>query len=153
MTIHSKHTFEATWRQPEDVDRWIRERCEGRVANVCCGQSPIGDVRVDADPEHNPDVVADMENLPFQDATFGTVVFDPPWKLGYYKRMTPFFECVRVLKPDGLLLMNALWIGESERTVIDGRPVIRADDEWSNISAIVPHRKQPDQQQLEDVIA
>lgn len=124
-TLQAKHVYEATWRQPEDVDRWIRQQCEGRVLNLCSGESPIGDVQVDADPDRDPDVVADMCNLPFQDASFDTIVFDPPWKLGYYKRMTPFFEAVRVLKPDGLLLMNALWIGESENTVIDGDPVVR----------------------------
>lgn len=146
--IHSDHTFEACWRQPDDVDRWLREQCEGAVLNVCCGQSPIGDVQVDADPGHGPDALADMANLPFPDASFDTVVFDPPWKIGYYERMTPFFECVRVCKPNGLILMNALWMGESENTVIDGAPLIRADDRWANISAIVPHRKQPNQTTL-----
>lgn len=148
-TLHSEHTYQASWRQPEDVDRWIRERVEGYTLNVCSGKSPLGDVKVDADPQQ-PDVIkADMSNLPFEDATFDSVVFDPPWKIGYYQRQKPFFECVRVLKPNGLLLMNALWVGESENTVIDGDPVIRADDEWANISAIVPHRKQPDQDTLE----
>lgn len=146
--VHSEHTFWASWRQPADVDRYLRERCEGRVANICCGQSPLGDIRVDADPAHNPDLVADMRSLPLGDASFDTVVFDPPWKLGYYERMRPFFECLRILRPDGLLLMNALWMADSEQTTLEGPPIIRADDRWANISVIVPHRKHPGQQTL-----
>jgi len=148
MDLKTEHTYKASWRQPEDVDRWIREHCEGYTANIPCGESPVGDLKVDADPDRDPDLVADMNNLPFSDATFDTVVFDPPWKMGYYKRQKPFFECVRVTKPDGLILMNARWMGESENTIIGGEPVIRADDEWANISVIVPHRKQPGQTTL-----
>lgn len=147
-TIKEKHLYEGSWRQPEDVDRWLRRQSEGHTANVCSGESPLGDVQVDVDPDRDPDVLADMRNLPFPDAAFDTVIFDPPWKIGYYERMTPFFECVRICKPDGLILMNALWMGNSENTVIDGNPVIRADDEWANISVIVPHRKQPGQTEL-----
>lgn len=149
-TLHSDHTFRAVWRQPEDVDRYLREQAEGRVLNVCAGQSPLGDVKVDADPQQPGVIPADMTRLPFTDVSFDTVLFDPPWKLGYYKRQRPFFECVRVYKPDGLILMNARWLGESENTVLAGPPVVRADDEWVNVSAIVPHRKQPGQTTLAD---
>ena len=147
--IQSKHTFKALWKQPEDVDRYLRQKAEGYTLNVCSGESPLGDVQIDADRERAPDVVGDMYNLPFPDATFDTVLFDPPWKLDFYNRQTPFFECVRVTKPNGLILMNALWMGESENTTIDeNNIVVRADDRWANISAIVPLRKQPGQTTL-----
>jgi len=147
--IHSKHTFKASWKQPEDVDRYLRQRCEGRTLNLCSGESPLGDVKVDADVDREPDLLADMNQLPFQDRTFDTVVFDPPWKMQYFDRQSPFFECVRITKPNGLILMNALWVGESENTTVDeDEIVVRADDEWANISVIVPHRKQPGQTTL-----
>jgi ubiquinone/menaquinone biosynthesis C-methylase UbiE len=104
-------------------------------------------VQVDADLDRDPDVQADMGALPFGDATFDTVVFDPPWKIGYYQRQTPFFEAVRVTKPGGKILMNALWVAESENTRITDT-VVRADDEWANISVIVEHTKQPGQTTL-----
>lgn len=152
--LQSSHVYDAVWRQPEDVDRWLRENSIGAVLNSPCGQSPLGDVRVDADPTHEPDVVADMRSLPFGDATFDTVLFDPPWKMGYYKRQRPFFEAVRVTKPNGLILMNAKWLGESRNTVVDPDVgmVVRADDEWANVSVIVPHRKQPGQTTLGDAL-
>jgi hypothetical protein len=72
------------------------------------------------------------------------VIFDPPWKMGYFQRQTPFFECVRVTEPNGLILANMRWVAESENTEIE-ETVVRADDEWANISVIVSHRKQSGQ--------
>lgn len=164
--IASKHTFKASWKQPEDVDRYFRERIESPSVNVCSGKSPLGDVKVDADPDMEPDVIADAifkddespEYLPFPDATFKTVLVDFPWKLNYFNRQRGFFECVRVCQPDGRIIMNALWRGESDNTVVeevaltpdDGRmdAIARWDDPWANVSAIVTHRKQPGQTTL-----
>lgn len=145
--LHSEHTFKASWKQPEDVDRYLRELIESPSVNVCSGKSPLGGLKVDADPEHDPDVIADMNRLPLPDASFKTVIHDPPWKLAYYNRMTPFFECVRIAKPDARILYNARWLGESENTELE-EVVVRADGRWSNVSTIAIHRKQPGQQTL-----
>lgn len=142
--IHSDHVYQSSWRQPEDIDRYLRERIEGYSLNVCVGESPLGDVTLDIDESHNPDVIADMNNLPFTDSSFETVIFDPPWKMGYFQRQSPFFECVRVTEPNGLILANMRWVAESENTEIE-ETVVRADDEWGNISVIVSHRKQSGQ--------
>lgn len=142
--IHSDHVYKSSWRQPEDIDRYLRERIEGYSLNVCVGESPLGDVTLDMDKSHNPDVIADMNSLPFPDSTFETVIFDPPWKMGYFKRQKPFFECVRVTETNGLILANMRWVGESQNTQIEDT-VVRADDEWANISVIVSHRKQSGQ--------
>lgn len=147
--LDSDHLYEAAWRMPEDVERLLREAtADGYTLNVCAGKLDVGDVLVDADPQLPHAIPADMDTLPFEDSTFDYVLLDPPWKLNYYKRQMPFFEAVRVTKPDGLILANWLWIGESENTRIDGPLLIRADDAWANISVIVPHRKQPAQADL-----
>jgi hypothetical protein len=147
--LDADHTYEGAWRMPADIDRLLRETtADGYTLNVCAGKLDVGDVLVDADPQLPHAIPADMDNLPFEDATFDYVILDPPWKLNYYKRQTPFFEAVRVTKPDGLILANWLWIGESQNTRIDGPMFIRADDPWANISVIVPHRKQPAQADL-----
>lgn len=147
--IHSDHTFEASWRQPEDVDRYLRKQCNGRTLNLCSGQSPLGDIQLDADRQHNPDILADMNNVPFGDRTFDTVVFDPPWKLNYFDRQPPFFEAVRVCKLGGRILFNARWIGTSRYTEIE-EIIIRADDPWANVSTIAIHRREPGQQTVGD---
>lgn len=71
-----------------------------------------------------PDVQADFTDLPFPDATFYLVVFDPPhmttlgansWMAKKYGRLTGdwkpmlkagFEECFRVLKPNGTLVFK-----------------------------------------------
>lgn len=86
----------------------------------------------------NPDVQCDFTNLPFEDDSFALVVFDPPhiknltdasWmKKGYgslydgWEKMIHdgFFECMRVLKQDGVLVFK--WSDVSIRT----RDVINA---------------------------
>jgi SAM-dependent methyltransferase len=72
----------------------------------------------------SPDVVCDFTDLPFEDNTFNLVVFDPPhlknggdnaWLIKKYGRLDDnwprmlhegFSECMRVLKPDGVLIFK-----------------------------------------------
>lgn len=81
--------------------------CDGRALNV------------------HPDVVLDFRSLPFPDAAFRVVVFDPPhldragpdgWMRKKYGVLDPhtwrddlaagFAECFRVLGPDGVLIFK-----------------------------------------------
>lgn len=72
----------------------------------------------------SPDVVCDFTDLPFDDDSFSLVVFDPPhlmrgndtaWLVKKYGRLDNnwpsmlhdgFQECMRVLKPDGVLIFK-----------------------------------------------
>ena len=72
----------------------------------------------------NPDIVCDFTNLPFEDESFYMVVFDPPhlkncgetsWLYAKYGRLEEnwekmicdgFWECMRVLKPNGTLVFK-----------------------------------------------
>lgn len=72
----------------------------------------------------NPDVVCDFTDLPFPDNSFPLVVFDPPhltgaketaWLVKKYGKLDEnwpkmlhdgFRECMRVLKPDGVLIFK-----------------------------------------------
>lgn len=74
--------------------------------------------------EIKPDIVGDFTKLPFEDNTFSLVVFDPPhlkdvgtksWTYLKYGRLEEnwpkmlhdgFAECMRVLKPDGVLIFK-----------------------------------------------
>lgn len=71
-----------------------------------------------------PDVVGDFRNMPFEDESFYMVVFDPPhlirggdksWLVQKYGRLNEtwpedlnkgFEECMRVLKPNGILIFK-----------------------------------------------
>lgn len=72
----------------------------------------------------SPDVQCDFTDLPFEDNTFSLVVFDPPhlmhaketaWLVKKYGKLDEdwpqmlhdgFAECMRVLKPDGVLIFK-----------------------------------------------
>lgn len=74
--------------------------------------------------EISPDVELDFRQLPFPDNTFRLVVFDPPhfknlgktsWLAKKYGKLLPtweldikagFDECMRVLKPEGVLIFK-----------------------------------------------
>lgn len=85
-----------------------------------------------------PDVIADFTDLPFDDNTFYHVVFDPPhlthagetaWIAKKYGRIPKqgweeiirkgFWECMRVLKPNGTLIFKWSEIDIPTRKVID----------------------------------
>ena len=82
-----------------------------------------------------PDVVGDFRNIPYPNATFNLVVFDPPhllkvgensWLAKKYGKLNPdswkedirqgFSECFRVLKKDGILVFK--W-SETDITISD----------------------------------
>lgn len=74
--------------------------------------------------EINPDIQMDFRNMPFDDASFSLVVFDPPhlvragkqsWLALKYGKLNQewredirkgFEECFRVLKPNGVLIFK-----------------------------------------------
>lgn len=71
-----------------------------------------------------PDVICDFTNLPFENCSFSLIVWDPPhlnnigensWMYKKYGRLDDnwpqmlhdgFRECMRVLKPDGVLIFK-----------------------------------------------
>ncbi|WP_050768533.1 class I SAM-dependent methyltransferase [Lancefieldella rimae] len=91
-------------------------------------------LKCDAHPRHltlcdgraldvSPDMVADFRELPFPDESFNLVIFDPPhligkrgWRSDYYGSLDShtwredlakgFRECLRVLKPYGVLVFK-----------------------------------------------
>lgn len=113
-----------------------------RILDACCGARMFwfdkeypdvlfADIRRESitccDGRHveiDPDLEMDFRNMPFQDATFKMVVFDPPhmkdlgkssWLAQKYGRLFPswkddiaqgFSECFRVLEPSGTLIFK-----------------------------------------------
>jgi hypothetical protein len=124
-----KLSFHQTWRWPRDIKRWFDRELSDMVdpvprpvLHVCCGQSKVGNVRVDRYPEHGAtglNVKADFHHLPFRDGAFGTVVIDPPFELFNQGRIQLHDELGRVLRPGGTLLWCAPWIPNEGIFTID----------------------------------
>lgn len=78
----------------------------------------------DRNLEIAPDIICDFTDLPFEDNSFALVIFDPPhltgakqssWLVKKYGKLDDnwpqmlsegFQECMRVLKPDGVLIFK-----------------------------------------------
>lgn len=66
---------------PESIEHFLPELFIGKTYHICCGKSTLGDVRVDLDPENNPDIIADASDLHgfISDQEADTVLCDPPY--------------------------------------------------------------------------
>jgi hypothetical protein len=76
-TSHLYTVKKVLW--PESIEDVLDSLLLGNSLHVCCGLSKLGNVRLDLDPNVNPDVIADASKLPFSDNSFDTVLCDPPY--------------------------------------------------------------------------
>jgi hypothetical protein len=139
-TLKNHLKLRKSWVWSGDVEAFIADKIYGYSLNVCAGKSRLGDVRIDLDPADRSVIKGDMKALPFDDETFDTVIQDPPWKIGYYDRWRPFFECVRVCMTGGIIIYNAYWIPDSREVKLI-QSVIRQDNTFANTSIISIFRK------------
>jgi len=124
-----------SWVWNGTVEEFIRQKIIGYSLNIPCGKSLLGDIRIDLE-QHDPKVrIADMNKIPYPNNTFDTVIQDPPWKIGFYHRMRPFFECVRICKVGGQIIYNAYWIPDSKAVQLK-EVYIRQDKSFTNTSII-----------------
>jgi len=123
------------WIWDKTIEEFVKPRVKGYSLNVCAGKSSIGDVKIDLNPQNKSVKKGNMNKLQFGNNTFDTVIEDPPWKIGFYKRMKPFFECVRVCKVGGQIIYNAYWIPTSKQ-VKRKELWLRQDSDWTNCSVI-----------------
>jgi len=114
---------------------FVKSKASGYILNCPCGNSRIGNVLCDIDPKFDDVLRVDYNFLPFEDNTFDTVVQDPPWKISFYKRMKPFFECVRVCKVGGNIIYNAYWVPQSKYVKLK-EVYLRQDGQFTNASII-----------------
>jgi hypothetical protein len=65
----------------ESIENFLPSLFIGKTLHVCCGMSKLGDVRLDRDPGHYPDIVCDAANMRgvVADDGFDTVLCDPPY--------------------------------------------------------------------------
>ena len=138
--MKDKTKLQECWIWNKTVEEFVKERIKGYSLKCCSGKSILGDVKIDLDPKDNSVIKGDMRELKFNDNTFDTVIQDPPWKIGFYQRMKPFFECVRVCKVGGMIIYNAYWIPQSKQVELK-ELFVRTDTDWANTSIISIFKK------------
>ena len=152
--LTGKTRLQQVWVWNESVTEFVKSRLHGYSLNVCAGKNPLCDINLDLDPSDRTIIKGDMRLLPFEPGTFDTVISDPPWKISYYERLRPFFECVRVCKVGGRIIYNANWIPMTPSGDAELEEVwIRQDSNFTNISAISLFRKVADNPVYEANIA
>jgi len=143
-----------SWVWNDSVTEFVRNKISGYSLNVCAGKNPLCDVNLDLDPQDRSIIKGDMRTLPFDENTFDTVVSDPPWKIGYYERFRPFFECVRVCKVGGSIIYNAYWIPMTPSGDAKLEEVwVRQDNDFSNTSIITVFKKIADNRSYNEQVA
>lgn len=129
--------LQKSWIWNGIVTNFVKDKIEGYSLNVCAGKNPICSVNLDLDPMDKTILKGDMRLLPFKSNTFDTVVSDPPWKISYYERFKPFFECVRVCKVGGKIIYNATWIPSTPSKDVELKEIyVRQDNDFCNTSII-----------------
>jgi hypothetical protein len=65
----------------DSIQDFLPSLFSGRTLHVCCGKSLLGDVRLDLDPENNPDIICDAADMKqfVKNNSFDTVLCDPPY--------------------------------------------------------------------------
>jgi len=144
--------LQKAWIWNDTVTEFVKDKIEGYSLNVCAGKNPICDVNLDLDPQDKSILKGDMRLLPFESNVFDTVVSDPPWKIGYYERFKPFFECVRVCKVGGKIIYNATWIPSTPSKDVKLLDVyVRQDNDFSNTSVISVFEKVAETKAYQDM--
>ncbi len=144
--------MQTAWVWNETVTHFVKSRLHGHTLNVCAGRNPIASVNLDLDPHARGVIKGDMRRLPFEPHTFDVVVSDPPWKIAFFDRHRPFYECVRVCKIGGTIIYNATWIPESTDARLD-EVHVRQDGRYMTASVISVFRKMKDNPEYEAMIA
>lgn len=142
-TLKKTETLQKCWIWNNTITEFVKSRVSGYSLNVCAGKNPICDINMDLDPQDRAVIKGDMRCLPFKSNIFDTVVSDPPWKISYYERFRPFFECVRVCKVGGTIIYNATWIPSSTDVELV-EVYARQDNVFSTTSLISIFRKLKD---------
>ena len=77
--------FGRGWNTPQHVPGILREFGYEPDVYVCDRTQRVHGVRVDIERKWRPDIVADMNRLPFRDRAFRCTFFDPPYDVPYKK--------------------------------------------------------------------
>jgi hypothetical protein len=112
--------YKSGWRWHSHLQEFARQwasQFDGPVANLCCGQANVGDIRVDrvqsvqeggSEMETAATHIMDARNLDLKTNSVEAVISDPPWKIPVEDRISLFSEAVRIARSK--ILYNSWYI-------------------------------------------
>jgi hypothetical protein len=148
-----KLTYKKVFQFPQDTHDFIQGLMKGKTLHCCCGNSLLGDIRIDIEKQPDQDTKAgfiegDVLNLKeildqkgIGPNYFDTVICDPLWHLPYQKRPALGFILRDQVKLGGQLIFNALWIPNLVTMKIENIWVGRNRMAWRNIGLVIQYRK------------
>jgi len=112
-----KFKFIEAWVFPDKVDEFLRDtllRLGITNANLChcfSGKSQLGVLRIDIDRENNPDIVADVRDLPDKlgAGSQKNILADPPWEIPYHTRRYFSYAMRDLVEMGGYVIINSPW--------------------------------------------
>jgi len=112
-----KFDFVDTWQFPDDVQSFIKyiigrlEIDEKKLCHCFSGRSRIGGLRVDIAEDNQPDIVADIRDLPdiVGVETQDNILADPPWSIPFGQRRAYSYAMRDICKVGGYIIVNSPW--------------------------------------------
>ena len=73
------YKYQKLWSFPERTEEFCKSKMFGKTLHVCCGNSILGDIRIDIEKQEIQDSksgfkIGDMYNLPVENNTFDSVL-------------------------------------------------------------------------------
>jgi hypothetical protein len=107
--------YKKMWSFPQRTEEFCKTHLFGKILHVCCGQSLLGNTRIDIEKQPIQDTkpgfkLGNMYNLPLENNTFDSALIDPVWNIPYNKRMSFLYEIRDKIKINGILLLNAPFV-------------------------------------------
>ena len=122
-----KFKFIKAWSFPKDISKfaeYLMQYYGGNVRNqekqcwesrkwchIFCGESFLGDIRVDIIPKRNVTLVSDYKDLveKLGKNSQDNIILDPPWQIKPLDRMNISYVVRDLLKIGGYAIFNCTW--------------------------------------------
>lgn len=119
------------WSFPPNVDRHLREMCEGkRVCHLFGGLSKFG-TRIDIDPITRPDIIADAWLPPFKKDAFDVVILDPPYVNINQQMKQQLLRAAAYIAKESVIWFHTMWIASDKGLQLNQSWLVRVGDSCS----------------------
>lgn len=115
------------WKFPVAVEKRLRADCAGSVLHLFGGRSNWG-TRIDIDPAVSPDVIADAWLPPFREASFDTVILDPPYTRLNSQEKNALFRAAAVIARERVVWFHTIWASTPPGFIPERAWVVRVGD-------------------------